>query len=615
MFAFMFKRPIRLFRPVKSAFSSRRRPGKQAHALAARSLDLGGHPGHRRGTGSLRHARLRARPPAQGGLALLPQARPATARYQRDDRPHPLHLVHGSFASPVPSQAAIDPLKKQTSEALLSSHFFSPVAKFVLIPFLSGSVAGAAQSLLSAPLDNARLLLLRRQRFLRLAHADSRNPRLRRTRLAGAGAGAGAGSALGGSPFVSWWGLIRDSVFQSARTAAGLGGPAAATEAASARERLEQGRRWARRGWSLFSLSLTKDTLGFGLFFVVFEVGREASRVAGLRWDGIDPDRVGIGEQEGETLKQRRTPSGLVLQAMGILISGGVAGWVFSLVARPFERMRGAVWEGRARWAERDGRLKVIEDFAPAGRDPHAQPAQPSSDTRAQKLQASATAPPLPSPRRARKTSAGNASERRANEVLGPRGRKGFRVRIGRIRTVARSAARVRRRRARKDARERRARLLDAAAAAAAEQGRPALAAAAAAEKHRSEKTTLGPPDSRQQLASGPTAQERLPMPTASALVRDACRRYGTTTFLFAPRSTLQELDARASKPSPSPLLKPLPPVRSHKVGPTRLSARGRQAAEVVKKQASGKGWRAGARVLSYSAFVSFFLCAPSTAR
>lgn len=300
---------------------------------------------------------------------------------------------------------------------------------------------------------------------------------------------------------------------------------------------------------------------------------------------------------------------------MGILVSGGVAGWVFSLVARPFERMRGAVWEGRARWAERDGRLKFIEDLVPGGRDPHAQPAQPSSDTRAQKHEASATAPPLPSPRRARKTSAGNASERRANEVLGPRGRKGFRVRIGRIRTIARSAARVRRRRARKDARERRVRLLDAAAAAAAEQGRPALAAAAAAEKHRSEKTTLGPPDSRQQLASGPTAQERLPMPTASALVRDACRRYGTTTFLFAPRSTLQELDARASKPSPSPLLKPLPPVRSHKVGPTRLSARGRQAAEVVKKQASGKGWRAGARVLSYSAFVSFFLCAPSTAR
>ncbi|GAA6058334.1 hypothetical protein JCM3770_001974 [Rhodotorula araucariae] len=514
MFAFMFKRPIRLFRPVKISTWA----GIQAIAEEqGRSVT----PGFVRGL-------LR-----KEGWRFIPK-----------------HIL-----PPLAINATIGLTlftSYTTSEALLSAHFFSPAAKFLLIPFISGSLAGAAQSLLSAPLDNARLLLLRRQRFLRLTHADSRNPRLRRSaaRLQPTGAAA----ALAGTPFVSWWILIRDSVFQSARTA-GIGGAASAT----ARERLEQGRRWARRGWSLFGLSLVKDSVGFGIFFVIFEVGREASRIGGLAWDGIDPDRAGIGDYEGETLKQRRTPSGLVLQSLGILISGGVAGWIFSLVARPFERMRGAIWEGRARWAERDGRLKVIEELALAGRDPLAHtPA--SGDTAAGQHSG-----------RRRKTSAGGASERRGNALLGPTGRKEFRVRVGRIRAVSRSAARSRRRKARASER---ARLLRAVATQA--PGSPTAAAA-------------GP-----QL---PPPQARLPMPSAPSLVRAACARYGARTFLFAPRMVLQSVDARTVKPSP--LVKPLP-VRPPKVGPTRLSARGRQAAEEVKKQASGKGWRRGVRILSY---------------
>ncbi|BGP42476.1 hypothetical protein JCM10449v2_006481 [Rhodotorula kratochvilovae] len=503
MFAFMFKRPIRLFRPVKISTWA----GIQAIAEE--------------------------------------QGRSVTPGFWRFI---PKHIL-----PPLAINATIGLTlftSYTTSEALLSAHFFSPAAKFLLIPFISGSVAGAAQSLLSAPLDNARLLLLRRQRFLRLTHADSRNPRLRRSavRLNP----TGAASALAGTPFVSWWILIRDSVFQSARTA-GIGGAASAT----ARERLEQGRRWARRGWSLFGLSLVKDSVGFGVFFVIFEVGREISRIGGLAWDGIDPDRAGIGDYEGETLKQRRTPTGLVLQSLGILISGGIAGWVFSLVARPFERMRGAIWEGRARWAERDGRLKVIEELALAGRDPLAHTPEPSVAGGRH-------------PSRRRRTSARGASERRANALLGPTGRKEFRVRIGRIRAVSRSAARTRRRKARKTER---ARLLRAIVA----QARAAPPAA--------------PPP---QL---PPSQARLPMPSAPSLVRAACTRYGARTFLFAPRAVLQSVDARTAKPSP--LVKPLP-VRPAKVGPTRLSARGRQAAEEVKKQASGKGWRRGVRVLSY---------------
>lgn len=442
----------------------------------------------------------------------------------------------------------------QTSESLLAPRFDSPAANFLLIPFISGSLAGAAQSLISAPLDNARLLLLRRQRFLRFAKADSRNPRLRRLHA------LHLATSAAGTPFVSWWGLLRDAVFQSARTA-GLGGAAATT----ARERLEQGRRWARRGWSLFGLSLVKDSIGFGIFFVIFEVGREASRVAGLKWDGIDPDKAEDAEE-----KQRRTPSGLVLQSLGILISGGIAGWVFSIVARPFERMRGAIWEGRSKWAEKDGRLKVIEELALAGTD---------GSTRSDKRQASDS-------RKRRRTSAGGASERRTNDELGPTGRKEFKVRLGRIRSVSRSAAIEKRRKAREEERERLLKLYE-------------------LQLRQRQDRQSGPP------VPPPTAlPARQPMPSAPSLVRAACQRYGTLTFLFASRATLQIVDARQSTPA-SPSIPRPPPPRRPPVGPTRLSARGRKAVEELHKQASGRGWRAGAKVLSYSEFLMQSGCLP----
>ncbi|GAA5995842.1 uncharacterized protein JCM10292_004783 [Rhodotorula paludigena] len=504
MLAFMFKRPVRLFRPVKISTWA----GIQAIAEEqGRSVT----PGFVRGL--LRKEGWRFFP-----KHVLP----------------PL-LINATIGLTLFTSYT-------TSEAVLSRPAATPFYDFLVVPFISGSLAGAAQSLLSAPLDNARLLLLRRQRFLRLAQSQPRNARRSRSHK-------GSTSTVTGTPFVSWWSLIRDSVFQSARTA-GVGGDASATT----RERIEQGRRWARRGWSLFGLSLVKDSVGFGTFFVLFEVGRELSRIAGLRWDGIDPDR------EAAETKERRTASGLVLQSFGILISGGLAGWIFSLVARPFERMRGAVWEGRSKWAERDGRLKVIEELELRGHDPLAH------------------APAKPATPRRRRTSAGGASERRARAALGAGGRKGFTVRLGRIRSVSRSAARTKRRRARQKLRDRLARADELAQ----------LLTTGAAE--------AGP------ARKAESPQARQPMPGAPALVRAACARYGAATFLFAPRSVLQAMDA--AKPpqakSASPLVKPLPARGARPVGPTRLSARGRKAVEQVAQQASGRGWRAGARVLSY---------------
>ncbi|GAA6036520.1 hypothetical protein JCM8097_003545 [Rhodosporidiobolus ruineniae] len=520
MLAFMFKRPIRLFRPVKISTWA----GIQAIAEEqGRSVT----PGFVRGL-------LR-----KEGWRFIPR------------HVLPPLLVNTTIGLTLFTAYT-------TSETLLLRHLTSAPSQLLLVPFVSGAFAGAAQAFLSAPLDNARLLLLRRQRFLRLAHAASStsNPRARRLR-------SQAAASAGGAPFVSWLALLRDSVFQSSRNA--IGGTAAAT----ARERLEQGRRWARRGWSLFWLSVVKDSIGFGSFFLIFELGREASRVAGLKYDGIDPDRP---EEEG---KQRRSASGLVLQSLGILISGGLAGFVFGLVARPFERMRGAIWEGRAKWAERDGRLKVIEELALAGTDPLAHDS--AADTNSSKK------------RRRRGLSAGGASERRANELIGPTGRKEFRVRIGRIRTVTRRSYLVKRRRARETERERLLRQH--------EHLQQAASASSPASSSAASNTSEPPPPT---AFTAPTLT-RQPMPSASSLVLAACSRYGPATFLFAPRDVLQLMDTHRRLKS-----SPLPPSQTDisrakvRVGPTRLSARGRKAVEEVSKQTSGRGWRAGVRVLSY---------------
>ncbi|CEQ42913.1 SPOSA6832_04792, partial [Sporobolomyces salmonicolor] len=545
--AFLFKRPIRLFRPVKSAFrpvsrSFRSSPthlalretvstwaGIQAIAEEqGRSVT----PGFVRGL--IRKEGVHRSPALARRLPDLTKLGPVQWRFV------PRHVLPPLFVNTLIGLTLFT-----TYTSLLLPRLTSSLSEFLLIPFISGSLAGAAQSLLSAPLDNARLLLLRRQRFLRRAQ---QNPRTRRH--------ASRGRA-GGTAFVGWWALLRDAVFQSSRVAA-MGGSALV----GARGRLEQGRRWARRGWSLFGLSLAKDSVGFGAFFLIFEVGREGARRLALTFDGIDPFKADDDGTDGE--KQRRSPSGLVLQSLGILVSGGVAGWVFSVVARPFERMRGAIWEGRSRWAERDGRLKVIEELALAGGSKAAE------DERSREHR-----------RRKRKTSAGGARERRANEDIGPTGRKAFRVRIGRIRHVTRSQPVLKRRKARS------------------KNQQPHSSHLSGATPTSPSPSPL-PSESPRPSRPPPT---RLPMPSAPSLVRAACLRYGTTTFLFAPRPVLQAVDSQLpstkAATAPSSVPRPPPPKRPP-VGPTRLSARGRNAVEEVAKQAQGGGWRKAAKVLTF---------------
>lgn len=440
----------------------------------------------------------------------------------------------------------------------------SPLSTFVIIPFVSGASAGAAQSIISAPLDNARHLLLRRQRFLRQASELPRVSRRHRIRL--------AASNAAGLPFTSWWSLLRDSVFRSGAIV-----PTAPTSLPipapklSGRERLERARRWARRGWSFFSLSVAKDSVAFGVFFVVFEVGREAARRVGLAYDGIDVSALStFDEKEGanrQSEKQRRSASGLILQSVLILVSGGLAGYIFSVVARPFERVRAAIYEGRARWAEQQQQQQGSKSARPS----------PLNDKQPEKT------------RRAR--SAGGASERRSAAELGKTGRKAFAVRIGHIRSVSRSLLKTRRRK----------------------RGDAAIGEKPSANRHstlnsrepRQIAKPSGAGDSpRPSRPPGPTPPSpAVPdaMPTATALVRRACRVYGPATFLFAPRSTLQAIDAGRHR---APILssastKLTPPPKRPISGPTRLSARARQAVS-SQSAASSRLLRVGGTILRY---------------
>lgn len=285
---------------------------------------------------------------------------------------------------------------------------------------------------------------------------------------------------------------------------------------------------------------MSKDAMAFGIFFTVFEVGREASRKVGLAWDGIDDgelieendwDEDGYKEVEVPTKKRRRSGASLVLQSIGILVSGGVAGLCFALVARPFERARAAIYEGRARWAERDGRLKVIEELA----------------LRSDVVESQHK-------RQRRRMGGKRDGHPRGDSVK----RRVVRVQVSRCRGVGRTFVRAKRRNLK-------AKIL---------AGR----------------SLVHPSSTSSGLVTA--TRRREPMPSASSLIRLAARRHGVLDFFFAPLPSLHRHSGRFNSSSTPPPSTPI------KVGRTRLSARGKQAQEAVRMTG---GWRRGAKVLAYS--------------
>lgn len=181
-----------------------------------------------------------------------------------------------------------------------------------LVPALAGGIAGAAQSLISAPLDNLRLL--------QAIRSDSDH--------------------LRNFKFKGWIPLLK-KVFLP------LSHPIHSSPRST---NSEKSKLWASRGSSMLGLSILKDSIGFATFFSLFQIGRDlGKRSAGsvdqsiyIMWTRSDAQ--GFDESQ-------RGWTGRILQSFVIVLSGATAGWAYGIVAEPFERIRRVLWQARFDWA------------------------------------------------------------------------------------------------------------------------------------------------------------------------------------------------------------------------------------------------------------------------
>lgn len=183
---------------------------------------------------------------------------------------------------------------------------------------IAGATAGAAQSVISAPLDNLRLALVMKQQ-----------------------------TSKGGQKrvFTGWWPLIRSTLFAPGVQDVDLAGrPTTRTGRLKA---------WASRGWAMGGLSVLKDSMGFAAFFTIFQLGRDMGR-----WVA---DRV---DRSIHTLEEtRRSWTGRVFQSGVIVLSGATAGWAYGVVGEPVEVLRRTIWRCRVEW----GKLQEARPCQTAG--------------------------------------------------------------------------------------------------------------------------------------------------------------------------------------------------------------------------------------------------------
>ncbi|KNE99812.1 hypothetical protein PSTG_06901 [Puccinia striiformis f. sp. tritici PST-78] len=204
-----------------------------------------------------------------------------------------------------------------TTYTTIETHLLEPEPHLhpYLVPALAGSAAGAAQSLISAPLDNLRLLQVSQ-------------PNL----------------AVGSSTkvqFKGWIPLLKQVMLPLSFN----------TRFNPNFTDSERFKLWASRGWGMIGLSVFKDSLGFATFFTIFQIGRDlGKRLA----NSVDRSLhiVGTGsENDAEGFVGERGWTGRILQSCVIVLSGATAGWAYGIVAEPFEALRRALWKARLDWA------------------------------------------------------------------------------------------------------------------------------------------------------------------------------------------------------------------------------------------------------------------------
>lgn len=188
-----------------------------------------------------------------------------------------------------------------------------------LVPALAGGVAGAAQSFISAPLDNLRLL-----------QVSQPSP-----------AGLGPSSSSSSSKhvqFKGWIPLLKQVML-----------PLSLNTSSDMKD-AERFKLWASRGTGMVGLSVVKDSIGFATFFMIFQIGRDwgrrlattVDRSMHIVWTDPEGEQGFVGE---------RGWTGRILQSCVIVLSGATAGWAYGIVAEPFEALRRVLWQARLDWA------------------------------------------------------------------------------------------------------------------------------------------------------------------------------------------------------------------------------------------------------------------------
>lgn len=196
----------------------------------------------------------------------------------------------------------------------------------------AGGTAGAAQCIISAPLENVRTVI--QQYLVREVTADAIRARRARPTFPWASIFRAALMPFLPEPLYR---RVAQRVAQS-HSATLRAGTSVAPLVHSLTRRIH--------GAGL-TLSVVRDAIGFSSFFVLFEVTRRLALHTSLALDQIAPSKAGSPHEPREwdqdldvSYNSSRTVHGRVAAAI-ILVSGGALGaLVYDLVGRPFELMR-----------------------------------------------------------------------------------------------------------------------------------------------------------------------------------------------------------------------------------------------------------------------------------
>ena len=93
---------------------------------------------------------------------------------------------------------------------------------------------------------------------------------------------------------------------------------------------------------------MTKDSLAFAGFFLIFDLGRRGAKIIATTFDSIS---FTPGSRPSAAIKElkpkgiikidsTRTKTSLILQSFLILIAGGTAGWAHSQFSLPLDKLR-----------------------------------------------------------------------------------------------------------------------------------------------------------------------------------------------------------------------------------------------------------------------------------